>query len=74
MIAIKGKGMTRLRGGGRGDLFAHVNVEIPTKLSKSEAELLRTFAEMRGEKNSGGQLGRSSDAGLFAKFKDAFRG
>lgn len=74
MIPIKSKGMTRLRGGGRGDLFAHVNVEIPTKLSKAESELLRTFAELRGEKNSGGQLGRNSDSGPFAKFKEAFRG
>jgi molecular chaperone DnaJ len=51
-----------------------VNVEIPTKLSKPEQELLRSFANMRGETTSGGQVKRNNDSGLFAKFKDAFRG
>jgi len=74
MIPVKGRGMTRLRSGSRGDLFVHVNVEIPTKLSKPEQELLRSFAQMRGEATSGGQVKRNSDSGLFAKFKEAFRG
>lgn len=74
MIPVKGKGMTRLRSGTRGDLFVHINVEIPTKLSKAEAELLKSFAELRGEKKNDGQVRRNSDSGLFAKFKDAFRG
>ncbi|MFN9953365.1 MAG: DnaJ C-terminal domain-containing protein, partial [bacterium] len=60
MIPIKGKGMTRLRSGNRGDLFVHVNVEIPTKLSKPEQELLRSFAQMRGETTSGGQVKRNN--------------
>lgn len=74
MIPIKGRGMTRLRSGTRGDLFVHINVEVPTKLSKAESELLKSFAELRGEKLSGGQVRRNSDSGLFAKFKEAFRG
>jgi len=32
IIPLKGKGMTKLRSGARGDLFAHVVVEIPAKL------------------------------------------
>ncbi|MFM7359472.1 MAG: DnaJ C-terminal domain-containing protein [Actinomycetota bacterium] len=74
MIHVKGKGMTRLRSGSRGDLFVHMNVEIPTKLSKAESELLKSFAELRGEKTIGGQVRRNNDSGLFAKFKEAFRG
>ncbi|MFM8206016.1 MAG: molecular chaperone DnaJ [Actinomycetales bacterium] len=73
VIPIKGKGMTRLRGGGRGDLFVHVNVEIPTKLSKPEEELLREFSKMRGEETRAGSLRKNSEDGLFSKFRDAFR-
>ena len=72
MLAQKGLGMTRLRGGSRGDLFVHIQVEIPTKLSKPEEELLRSFARMRGE--SPGQVRKTSDPGLFGKFREAFKG
>lgn len=74
MIPIKGRGMTRLRGGGRGDLFVHVNVEIPTKLSKAEADLLRSFADLRGSAKPAAQLRRNGDSSLFSRFRDAFRG
>ncbi len=34
----------------RGDLYVHVQIEVPTKLSKREKELLEEFAKERGEK------------------------
>ena len=73
VIPIKGKGMTRLRGGGRGDLFVHINVEIPTKLSKPEEELLREFSRIRGEETRAGAMRKNNEEGLFSKFRDAFR-
>ena len=73
VIPIRGKGMTRLRGGGRGELFAHIDVEVPTKLSKEEEQILKKFAELRGEKSQASQVRKSSDSGLFSKFKEAFR-
>ena len=66
VIPIRGKGMTKLRGGGRGELFAHVDVVIPTKLSKEEESLMRKFAELRG-------VEKFSDSGFFERFKGAFR-
>ena len=74
VIPIRGKGMTRLRGGGRGELYVHLNVEIPTKLSKPEEELLRSFASMRGEATQANQVRKGSEGGLFTKFRDALRG
>lgn len=71
MLPLKGLGMTRLRGGTRGDLFVHIQVEIPTKLSKPEEELLRSFASMRGE--SSGEVRKNSDSGLLGKFRGAFK-
>jgi molecular chaperone DnaJ len=38
----------RLRGAGRGDLHAIVNVVVPTKLSRRERELLRELGEVSG--------------------------
>jgi molecular chaperone DnaJ len=45
-IRIRGKGVPRLRGAGRGDLHVIVNVVVPTKLSKRERELLRQLEEV----------------------------
>jgi molecular chaperone DnaJ len=56
----------RLQQRGRGDLRAIVQVEVPTKLSSSEKDLLRTFAQGRGE-----EVGEFSGA-LFSKIKSAF--
>lgn len=74
VIPVKGKGMTRLRGGGRGELFAHVDVVIPTKLSKEEEGLIRSFAQSRGDQSNSNQVRKGSEGGLFAKFKEAFKG
>lgn len=48
-IALKGLGVPRANGRGRGDLHVIVRVTIPTKLSKAEAAKLREVAEERGE-------------------------
>ena len=74
VIPVKGKGMTRLRGNGRGDLFAHISVTTPTRLTKKQEELLRALAEDRGESKLGGEVASKKDGGLFSKFRDAFRG
>ncbi|HPD97115.1 MAG TPA: molecular chaperone DnaJ [Synergistales bacterium] len=44
-VRIKNKGMPRLRGSGRGDLFAHVYVDIPTELSEKERLLTEALAQ-----------------------------
>lgn len=65
-FVLRGRGVPRLHGRGRGDLRVIVRVEVPTKLSGDEADLLRRFAEGRGE--------RVGDPGgsLFSKIKSAF--
>ena len=47
-IRIKGRGVPRMRGAGRGDLHVIVNVVVPSKLSKRERELLRELDEVSG--------------------------
>jgi molecular chaperone DnaJ len=52
-FVLKGRGVTRLTNGGRsrgrGDLRAYIAVEVPTKLSKDESDLLHQYAKKRGE-------------------------
>ena len=43
------KGMPRLRRRGRGDLFVHIGVAIPTDLTDDQTETLRAYGAMRGE-------------------------
>lgn len=48
-VTMKGKGIKRLRGSGRGDQILVVGVKTPKSLSKRERELLLEFAHLRGE-------------------------
>lgn len=50
VISLKGKGVPRLRGSGRGDLHVICRVEIPRSLSKRQRELLEEFAGGAGAK------------------------
>jgi molecular chaperone DnaJ len=60
------RGAHRLHGRGRGDLRVRIVVEVPTKLTEFEAELLTKYAESRGEAVGGGEQG------LFSRIKSAF--
>jgi molecular chaperone DnaJ len=44
------KGMPRLRRRGRGEMFVHIGVTIPTDLTEDQEETLRAYAELREER------------------------
>ncbi len=71
VLTVKGRGVTKLRGNGRGDLRIGVQVLTPTRLDHRERELIKTFAAGRDQK--GTQLG-SFQQGLFSKLRDRFLG
>jgi molecular chaperone DnaJ len=73
VITLKGKGVTHLRGTGRGDLLAHAAIQTPTKLTPEQQDMLRTFAALRGEERPEGKLTLASQ-GMFGKLRDAFLG
>ncbi len=69
VITIKDRGITRLRGVGRGDLKIGVQVVTPTKLNHKEQELVKQLANAR--------RGRAPELthfqqGLFQKLRDRF--
>jgi molecular chaperone DnaJ len=69
VYVLRGKGVPDPTGGRQGDLNVLLRVETPSKLSDDEKELLRKFAEMRGEEIKDPQ-GKS----FFERVKDAIHG
>jgi len=50
LFRLKGKGISHLQHGGRGDEYVRINVQVPTNLSKEQRDLLLEFARLRSEK------------------------
>lgn len=69
IITIKGRGITHLRGQGRGDLKIGVQVTTPTKLDHKQRELMKQLAQ--AHKYPAPNLGHFQQ-GLFAKLRDRF--
>ncbi|MDK1031089.1 MAG: molecular chaperone DnaJ [Planctomycetia bacterium] len=51
LLRIKGRGLSDVRGGPRGDILIQVFVEVPEKLSRAQEALLQKYAEAEDEKN-----------------------
>jgi molecular chaperone DnaJ len=68
VFRLKGRGIPALRGRGRGDLLVRIDVEVPTRLSADEDELVRSFAEMRGE-----EVANVQDKRMFSRIRSAFQ-
>ena len=49
VMRLKGMGVPRRTGRGRGDLIVRTHVATPTDLSRKERDLLRELAKLRGE-------------------------
>jgi molecular chaperone DnaJ len=71
-ITIKGHGVPRLRGSGRGDLKVQVIVETPTRMDAEQRALLEQLATLRDEERPEALIG-STHKGVFGKIKDAFK-
>jgi molecular chaperone DnaJ len=67
VVRLKGRGMPRLDGAGRGELVGLLKVETPTQLSDEEDELVREFARLRRDR-----VGDKSGS-LFETIKGSFR-
>ncbi len=65
-FVFRQRGAHRLHGRGRGDLRVRVNVQVPTKLTEFETDLLTKYAQSRGEAVGHGEHG------LFSRIKSAF--
>jgi molecular chaperone DnaJ len=66
---LKGKGIKGVRSGYAGDLFCHVVVETPVKLTDKQKDLLREFDRLT---NEGGAKHSPQSKGWMDKVKDFF--
>jgi molecular chaperone DnaJ len=69
MLRLRGKGIPNIQGYGSGDLFVHINVWTPTKLSKSEREILETLSNSENFRPSPDK----EQKGFFQRVKDMFQ-
>ena len=53
VVRVKGFGMPKFRSESRGDMYVHVNVVVPKKVTKKQRELLEKLAEELGEDVAG---------------------
>jgi molecular chaperone DnaJ len=72
-VVLRGLGVTRLRGSGRGDLIVHIQVLTPTKLNKEQSDLFKKIASIRNEGLDRVKINTNEEQGFFDKVKRAFR-
>jgi len=63
-IRLKGFGVPKVNGNGRGDLLVHVEVKVPSKLNRDQRKLFEQLLETLPAENE------PDDKGLFDKLKD----
>ncbi|MEW6623577.1 MAG: molecular chaperone DnaJ [Bacillota bacterium] len=68
LFKLKGKGISRLRGYGRGDQHVKIKVTVPTNLNEKQKDFIREFGKTLTHKNE------EKGKGFFDKVKDAFMG
>ena len=67
VFRLRGRGVPHVEGRGRGDLLVQAVVDVPADLSREEEELLRRWAELRGEPVA------PADAGFLGRIRSAFK-
>ena len=67
VFRLRGRGVPHVDSRGRGDLLVRIIVDTPAELGRDEEELLRRFAEVRGDEVA------PADTGFFAKIRSAFK-
>jgi molecular chaperone DnaJ len=63
---LRHKGVPHLNGGGRGDLYIHVDVKIPSRLTREQRKLFEQLRDTLPVDNA------PAEKGLFEKVKDYF--
>lgn len=66
-LLLRGKGVPKLRGSRRGNLYAHVDVDIPRKLNRDQRELFERLGEaLKTDREA-------TEGGFFGKLRDGLR-
>ncbi len=65
-VRLKNFGVPRLSASGRGDLYVHLDVRVPSKLSRDQRRLFEQLREVLPAENE------PSEKGILDKVKDYF--
>jgi len=68
-LTIKGRGVPKLRGSGRGDLGVTLFVQTPTKLDDEQRALLDQLAKLRGEEHP--EVAPEEHRSFFSRLKES---
>ncbi|HME48259.1 molecular chaperone DnaJ [Mycobacterium sp.] len=75
VTTLRGHGMPHLRSGTRGDLHAHVEVVVPSRLDHHDADLLRELKKRRrGDAAEVRPTNAAAGGGLFSRLRETFTG
>ncbi|GAB3218011.1 molecular chaperone DnaJ [Mycolicibacterium hippocampi] len=77
VTTLRGHGMPHLRSGVRGNLHAHIDVVVPSRLDHEDVELLRAFKERTNgtaEVRTAHSNNSSHGGGLFNRLRETFTG
>jgi molecular chaperone DnaJ len=66
IFRLRGKGIQNVNGRGKGNLYVHVHIEVPKRLSKQQKEALRNFGDLTDDSVY------DKKKGFFDKLKEAF--
>ncbi len=65
-VKLKGLGVPKLSGSGRGDLYVHIEVRVPSKLNRDQRRLFEQLRDVLPKEND------PEDKGILDKVKDYF--
>jgi molecular chaperone DnaJ len=78
VTTLRGHGMPRLRSESRGDLHAHIDVTVPTKIDARARELLTEIqnrsTERAGVRSARAAAPQAGGGGLFSRLRETFTG
>jgi molecular chaperone DnaJ len=75
VVTLRGHGMPHLRTATRGDLHAHIEVMVPTRLDRHDADMLRDLKKRRGgDVAEVKSTSSAAGAGLFSRLRETFTG
>ena len=66
-LRLRGKGLPRFRGQGRGDLFIRLRVQVPEKLSREEKELYERLRSLATKPSKGRPIRRKRPSDIDEK-------
>lgn len=68
VLRLRGKGLSNVQGYGSGDMFVHINIWTPTKLTKKEKELIEKLQDSENFIPNPANM----DKGFFTRMRDMF--